>query len=94
MVCAYYKMLAHKMAGSGMADILLEAEMITSGSIIGVLIGKIYAQAMYCHKRLLEALNWLIFEAFIFVREEESVFEGLRKNTRKVFKGLAEWIDL
>ena len=33
-VCAYFKMIGKKMAGTGLSDILLEAGLIGSGSVI------------------------------------------------------------
>ena len=36
LVCAHLKMIGKKMTGSGLSDVLLEAELITSGSMKGV----------------------------------------------------------
>jgi hypothetical protein len=44
LACAYLKMVAKKMQGSGLSDILLEAGLIASGSLNGVLSGKHYAE--------------------------------------------------
>ena len=41
------------MAGSGLSGVLLEAGLICSGSVHGVLSGKHYQRAMHCHKILL-----------------------------------------
>ena len=38
--CAYLKMVGKKMAGSGLSDAVLEAGLIVSGSLNGVLKGK------------------------------------------------------
>ena len=54
-VCAYFKMIGKKMVGTGLSDILLEAGLIGSGSVTGVMTGKHYSRAMHCHKILLEA---------------------------------------
>ena len=70
LICAYYKMVGKKMAGSGLSDILLEAGLITSGSVDGVIKGKHYDRAMHCHKVLLEALEQLLFEKFLSCRGE------------------------
>jgi hypothetical protein len=56
-VCAYFKMIGKKMEGTGLSDILLEAGLIGSGSVTGVMTGKHYSRAMHCHKILLEALE-------------------------------------
>ncbi|KAL5022875.1 hypothetical protein ScPMuIL_002030 [Solemya velum] len=60
LICAYLKMVGKKMAGSGFSDILLEAGLITSGSIEGVLKGKHYERAMNCHKVMFEGLEPLL----------------------------------
>jgi hypothetical protein len=53
-VCAsYFKMIGKKMEGTGLSDILLEADLIGSGSVTGVMTGKHYSRAMHCHKILL-----------------------------------------
>ena len=49
LVCAHLKMVGKKMAGSGLSDILLEAGLIASGSLEGVMSGKHYDRAMHCH---------------------------------------------
>ena len=72
---AYMKMLGKKMVGSGLSDIFLEANMIGSGSLQGVISGKHYERAMHCHKTLLEALERLLLEQFMSGRNEENVFE-------------------
>lgn len=38
----------HKMLGSGYKEILFEAQLVTSGSMKGVLTGKAYAKALFC----------------------------------------------
>ena len=57
LVCAYFKMVGKKLAGSGLSDVLLEAGLIVSVSVHGVLSGKHYERAMHCHKILLESLE-------------------------------------
>jgi hypothetical protein len=54
-VFAYFKMNGKKMEGTGLSDILLEACLIGSGSVTGVMTGKHYCRAMHCQKILLEA---------------------------------------
>ena len=50
LICAYMRMIGKKMAGSGLLDILLEAGLIGTGSIQGVVTGKHYERAMHCQK--------------------------------------------
>ena len=61
-VCAYLKMVGKKMDGSGLSDVLLEAGLMTSGSVQAVLSGKQYNRGITCHKILLEALERLLFQ--------------------------------
>ena len=61
---AYMKMLGEKMAGSGLSDILLEAGLISGGSLTGVMSGKRYKHALHCHKTMLESLENLLFARF------------------------------
>ena len=83
LICAYYKMVGKKMAGSGLSDILLEAGLITSGSVDGVIKGKHYDRAMHCHKVLLEALEQLLFEKFLSCRGDGELVAILTDETRK-----------
>ena len=61
---------AHKCKGSGYAEILIEAELVTSGCLEGVLKGKAYAKALFCLKTVSEAMERLLLQRFI---EEENV---------------------
>ena len=60
----------HKMRGSGYAEILLEAQLVTSGSLKGVLSGKAYAKSLFCLKTTCEAIERLLMERFT---EEENI---------------------
>ncbi|MEW8548338.1 MAG: hypothetical protein AB2693_32950, partial [Candidatus Thiodiazotropha sp.] len=64
-VCAYLKMLGKKMNGTGLDDIFIEAGLITTGSLQGVLSGKNYSRSMLCHKTMLEALERLLTMEFL-----------------------------
>ena len=64
-VCAYLKMLGKKMNGTGLDDIFVEAGLITTGSLQGVLSGKNYSRSMLCHKTMLEALERLLMMEFL-----------------------------
>ena len=72
-ICAYMKMVAKKMKGSGFSDILMESDLMTSGSMVSVLSGKGYAHAMNCHKTLMEALERLLWKQFSKTNENEDV---------------------
>lgn len=60
----------HKMRGSGYAEILFEAQLLTSGSLKGVLSGKAYAKSLFCLKAVCEAMERLLIERFA---EEENI---------------------
>ena len=54
----YFGMLTgHKMCGSGYAEILFEAQLVTS-----VLSGKTYAKSLFCLKTVCEAMERLLME--------------------------------
>ena len=56
---------AHKCRGSGYQDILLEAGLVTSGSLNSVLKGKAYNKALFCLKAVIEGLERLLIEQYI-----------------------------
>ena len=60
----------HKCRCSGYAEILIEAELVTSGCLRSVLVGKAYAQALFCFKAVSEAMERLLIERFV---EEQNV---------------------
>ena len=84
--CAFMKMLAKKMEGSGFSDILLEADLIGSGSIKGVLSGKHYDRALHCHKVIAEALERLLLLQYFSTHDDELPDES-RKLLSDVVKG-------
>lgn len=55
----------HKCRGSGYAEILLEAQLVTSGCLKSVLSGKAYSKALFCLKTVCEAMERLMMEQFI-----------------------------
>lgn len=65
LLCAYMKAIGKKMAGSGLAEVFLEAGMIGSGCLAGVMSGKHYDRALHCHTVLLECLERLLIDQFI-----------------------------
>jgi len=60
----------NKCRGSGYSEILIEAELVTTGCLTSVLKGKAYAKALFCLKTVSEAMQRLLFERFA---EEENV---------------------
>ena len=63
----------HKCRCSGYAEILIEAELVTSGCLRKVLVGKAYAQALFCLKAVSEAMERLLIERFV---EEQNLEVG------------------
>ena len=60
----------NKCRWSGYSEILIEAELVTTGCLSSVLKGKAYAKALFCLKTVSEAMQQLLFERFA---EEENV---------------------
>ncbi len=77
LACAYMRVMGLKMEGSGLSDVLLEAGLITSGSLHGVLSGKHYERALHCHKTMMECLERLLLEQFMMERNEEELLDSL-----------------
>lgn len=62
----YIRMITdHKCRGSGYAEIILEAQLVTGGCLKSVLSVKAYAMALFCLKTVCEALERLLLEVFI-----------------------------
>ena len=55
LICAYLKMIGKKINESGLADVLLEAGVISVGSMNGVMSGKNCSCAINCTKSWLKA---------------------------------------
>ena len=55
----------HECRGSGYAEILIEAGVVTSGCLKSVLRGKSYAKALFCLKTVTEAMEYLLIERFV-----------------------------
>ena len=72
------------MSGSGLEEIFIEAELISSVSLKGVMSGKHYERSLNCHKVMLESLERLLLEQFMIGREGTEWYstlpeESLRK---------------
>ena len=85
-LCAYMKMIGNKMQGTGLSDILVESELMSCGSLIGVLKGKSYVRALNCHKVMLEFLERLLFEKFLTVQVDQSFSESLSRKSKIHFE--------
>ena len=70
------------MQGTGLSDILLESELMSCGSLVGVLNGKSYARALNCHKVMLESLKRLLFEKFLAMQGDQSFSESLSQQSK------------
>ena len=67
----YLGMLVNNKArGSGYAEILMEAQLVTTGCLKHVLSGKAFAKALFCLKSFVEALERLLFEVFLEENEQ------------------------
>jgi hypothetical protein len=89
-ICAYFKMVGHKMNGSGLSDVLMEAGLIASGSLNGVMNGKHYSRAINCHKITVEALERLLMEKFLAKKREKGVFESLHEQSKRLLKEIID----
>ena len=63
-ICAYFGTIFKYMEGSGLEQIIIEANLCASGSITKVLEGKHYNRILYVLETLLEALERLLIEEF------------------------------
>ena len=61
---------AHKCRGSGYAEILTEAQLVTSGCLKNVLSGKAYTKSLFCLKTVCEAMERLLMEQFLEENED------------------------
>ena len=68
LICAYLKMIGNKMNESGLADVLLEAGIMSVGSMNGVMSGKNYSRAINCHKVMAESLERLLLDRYLETR--------------------------
>ena len=55
---------------------------MSCGSLVGVLKGKSYAQALNCHNVMLESLERLLFERFLAVQGDLSFSESLSQQSK------------
>ena len=61
----YLNMLGHKMAGSGYSEVIIEANLTTSGCLRSVLNGRNYNKSLWCLRAVSEALERLLIASFM-----------------------------
>ena len=75
--CVYLRIIGKMMQGTGLGDILIEADLTSSGSLQGILAGKHHSRAMTCHKMMLEALERLLLKEFLVSTNRSSLLDRL-----------------
>ena len=78
------------MKGSGFKEIVIEADVCTSGSLQKVMSGKHYNRAIRVHNLVLEALERLLFEVF---QAQDQSGEGLSDESENGLRKLTEKPD-
>ena len=68
-----------KARGSGYAEILIEAKLVTPGTLVNVLSRKAYSKALFNLKAVVETVEWLLLEVFTKENEIETHPEALLK---------------
>ena len=90
LVCAYMRVIGKKMAGSGLADVLMESGLISGGSLAGVMSGKHYDRALNCHKVMMESLERLLLQAYLESQNADDLFSSLSDESSKQLHNLME----
>ena len=85
-ICSLFGAIGKHIKGSGFEDIIIEAGVCASRSLQKVMSGKHYNCALRVHKLMLEALERLLYEAFI--NHEEST-EALSDKTQDAVNQLS-----
>ena len=70
--------------GSGYAEILIEANLVTGGCLPSVLKGKAYAKGLFCVKTVVEAMERLLMEKFLEEDKETGFWKLLQDFEEKV----------
>ena len=87
-VMNYMNMIWKKMLCSGYADILVEANLVTTGCLSGVLNGHKYAKALNCLHVVSEALERLLFDAYLQHAPEDSLVKSMDLKSLQVLINL------
>jgi len=90
LVCAHMKMIGKKMVGTGLGDALVEAGLISGGSLDGVISGKHYNRALHCQKAMLECLKRLLLEEFLKEQNADQIFASVTAESLEKLQSLAE----
>lgn len=81
-----------KMAGSGLREVFLEAGLVGSGSLAGVMSGKHYERALYCHTTLLECLERLLLAEFVNIQGAENLNSVLPNDASEKLSALGTYL--
>jgi len=84
-------MIGKKMNGTGFSDVLLEANLMTSGSLKGVINGTNYSRAIHCHKVMLEAFERLLMHKYLDNKGAAQVFDGQPGSSEELLKSTLEF---
>ena len=86
LIWAYFHVIGKKMNSCGFSDVMLEAELVKSGTVHGVMDGKNYSRAMVRHKTMQEALERSLLTLVLEQRSEEATFGHLPDDSQKKLK--------
>ena len=89
LICAYLKMVG-KNGRVWIVRYNVEAGFIGTGSIHGVLSGKHYERAMYCHQIILESLERILLEQFLAQKGNADVFDNLPEQSKEKLRNLTQ----
>ena len=64
----FFAVVVHRFWSAGLRDVLLEADVLASGSVDAVLDGRHYNRRLRVHKLVAEAMERLRWDAFIVMR--------------------------
>ena len=78
--CAYFYFIEEKMKSCGFFDVLLEAKLVKSATVHGLMSGKNYSRAMVCNKTMLETLERLLL--FLETKQEKTVVDSLTEESK------------
>lgn len=87
----FLAVLGKKYGTAGLKDLLIEARVIAVGSVNNVLSGKAYNRAVFAHKTLAEALQFLRFQTYLNTcsEEDKNLIVNTLKNLITVFPSSA-----
>ena len=80
----------HKTNVFGLEDVLLEAGLITSGSLNGVMMDKSHEWAMNCHKSVAVAWESFVMDKFLASKGKEEALVELAYSTKKKIESFIE----